>query len=47
MVTATKAVKEFMKEYNLSEQTATSIFTDTASILKGFGLSKKYAFRNV
>lgn len=45
MGTATKAVKEFIEEYNLSEQTAKSMLTDTASILKGFGFSEKDALK--
>lgn len=45
MGTATKAVKEFMAEYNLSEQTAKTMLTDTASILKGFGFSEKDAIK--
>lgn len=43
--TATKAVKEFMAEYNLPEQTAKSMLTDTASVLKGFGFGEKEALK--
>lgn len=45
MGTATKAVKEFMDEYNLSEQTAKTMLTDTASILKGSGFTEREALQ--
>ena len=45
MGTATRSVREFMNEYNLSEKTAKSMLTDTASILKGFGFSEKDALK--
>lgn len=43
MGTADKAVQDFMESYNLSEQTARSMLGDTASVLKGAGMSEKAA----
>lgn len=45
MGTATQAVREFMSEYNLSEQTAKTMLTDTAGVLKGFGFDEKEAIK--
>lgn len=45
MGTATQAVREFMSEYNLSEQTAKTMLTDTAGVLKGFGFDEKEALK--
>lgn len=45
MGTATQAVRELMSEYNLSEQTAKTMLTDTAGVLKGFGFDEKEALK--
>lgn len=45
MGTAEKAVQDFMDTYNLSEQTARSMLTDTAGVLKGFGFTEKEALK--
>ncbi len=45
MGSAEKAVNEFMDTYNLSEQTARQMLTDTAQVLKGMGFAEKEALK--
>lgn len=45
MGAANKAVDEFMESYNLSEQTAKSMLTDTAQVLKGMGFAEEEALK--
>lgn len=45
MGSAEKAVNEFMDSYNLSEQTARQMLTDTAQVLKGMGFAEKEALK--
>ena len=45
MGSAEKAVSEFKDTYNLSEQTARQMLTDTAQVLKGMGFAEKEALK--